>query len=87
MIDRATTYRQFEYDLQPSDCVVLVTDGITEAMNAAGDIYGFERLRDNLTSDDPCRTGQKIIEDVQQFITQRPAKDDMCVVCCARNPA
>lgn len=87
MIDRAAKYRHCETSFQPSDCLVMTTDGITEAVNAADEIYGQERLVQSLTSDDPCRTGQRIIEDIQQFTTHRPAKDDMCVVCCGRNPS
>ena len=32
------------YQLAPGDCLCLSTDGITEAMNEAGELYGNERL-------------------------------------------
>lgn len=37
--------REKSIDLQPNDAVVLYTDGITEAKNAAGEMFGVERLR------------------------------------------
>jgi len=85
MIDSRHEYQQCEDTMEPGDCLVLFTDGLTEAMNAADELYGSERLAMCLDQADPCRVGQRIVEDVQAFIAERPAKDDMCLVCCGRN--
>lgn len=37
-------YRQQELTLRPGDCLFLYTDGVTEAMDAAGALYSGERL-------------------------------------------
>lgn len=46
-------FREIEYNehtihMMPNDIVVLASDGITESMNAAGDLFGDERLADVL---------------------------------------
>jgi phosphoserine phosphatase RsbU/P len=46
-------FREIEYNehtlhMMPNDIVVLASDGITESMNAAGDLFGDDRLADVL---------------------------------------
>ncbi len=86
MIDESVEYQQHEDELHPGDCLLLFTDGLTEAMDSEGELYGFERLTNCIRHAEPSQMGQQVIDDVQRFITQRPAKDDMCLVCCTRNP-
>ena len=56
-------------DLRPEDCLVLFTDGITEAMNAKDQEFGEERLMALLShwpgSAEECR--QQIVGAVTQF--------------------
>lgn len=42
-------YRQFETTLEPGDSLLLYTDGVNEARNAAGELYGMDRLRSAMT--------------------------------------
>ena len=44
------SYQQQEIDLLRGDCLVLFTDGVTEACNAAGEEFGEERLQELLVS-------------------------------------
>lgn len=37
-------YHEAQYDLRPGDTVLFCTDGIVEAHNPAGEMFGFERL-------------------------------------------
>jgi serine phosphatase RsbU (regulator of sigma subunit) len=38
-------YDENQFVLAPGDHLALYTDGLLEARNGAGDLYGFERLR------------------------------------------
>ena len=42
------TYHQVALTLAPGDMVFLYTDGVTEAVNEAAELYGEERLKDDL---------------------------------------
>ena len=43
-------YQQHEIQLRSGDCVVLFTDGVTEAFNATGEEFGEDRLQELLIS-------------------------------------
>ncbi|MCP4194860.1 MAG: SpoIIE family protein phosphatase [Planctomycetaceae bacterium] len=85
MIDADYKYQQHVDEIGPGDTFVLFTDGVTEAMNKADELYGIERLRDCIAISQPEKIGQQIVADVDEFIEAGPAKDDMCLVCCARD--
>jgi serine phosphatase RsbU (regulator of sigma subunit) len=84
MVDSGVAYEQYLHKLAAGDCVVMFTDGITEAMNPQGELYGTDRLRQHIGASDPCKVGELVIEDVEQFMENRAAKDDMCLVCFGR---
>ncbi len=69
--------------LDCGDTVVLYTDGITEAMNAGEELYGYERFETlvlNSTAD-PDALKSAIVEDVNKFTGLSPQHDDMTLVC------
>ena len=45
------TYEEKEADIGPGDSVLLYSDGIIEAHDPAGQMYGFPRLKDDMASD------------------------------------
>ncbi len=79
------TYQQLTINLQRGEVVVLYTDGVNESMNLAGDFFGIDRIRTHVVEiKTPDMLGQKIIEDVRQFVGRGPQVDDMCLVCFGR---
>jgi sigma-B regulation protein RsbU (phosphoserine phosphatase) len=87
----------YEYDsvtitLEPGDTVAVYTDGVTDALNPAGEMFGYERLDSNLTPDDsalidwsrPRRMGERLIDDVRKHANGRAQNDDIAVVCFGR---
>jgi len=60
-----------KYQLNPGDQVVVVTDGVTEAEDANGEFFGFERL-------EKCCPGgfEGIVNAVNEFRGNTPLSDD-----------
>jgi sigma-B regulation protein RsbU (phosphoserine phosphatase) len=82
-------YTQVTRSLDAGDVVTLYTDGISEAMNEAGDLYTIERLTQQLRS--PVKNvaglGRHILEDVKRFVGTRAQNDDMCLASFGRDDA
>lgn len=76
-----------EHKLAPGEAVLLFTDGASEAMNAAGDLYGVPRLHDVFSRSG--RTAQdaidSIVQDVRGHEAGAPPSDDLTLICLKRN--
>jgi phosphoserine phosphatase RsbU/P len=85
-VDRDVDYAGCTLPLAPGDSLTLYTDGITEAMNVAGDLYGSQRLLALLKSDvnGVDQLGHRILDDVKRFVGARSQSDDMCLTCFGR---
>jgi serine phosphatase RsbU (regulator of sigma subunit)/pSer/pThr/pTyr-binding forkhead associated (FHA) protein len=85
-VDYDVTYIPSTHPISAGDCVVLYTDGITEAMNNADELYGRGRLLAQLRGDvEGVRAlGLRILDDVKQFVGKRSQSDDMCLTCFGR---
>jgi serine phosphatase RsbU (regulator of sigma subunit) len=74
--------------IQPGETVVVVTDGVDEAMNPAGDLYGKERIIEIL-KDGPSSAedlGKVLLSDVRRHAAGRPQNDDITIMTIGRNP-
>ena len=62
----------------PGDQLVLYTDGITDATNAAGDPFGLARLDDSLITcrDDADALIASVLRSLDRFTSGHPAEDD-----------
>jgi serine phosphatase RsbU (regulator of sigma subunit) len=79
-------YVQRTVKLGPGDCLTLYTDGITEAMNDTGELYGRRRLWGQLRSgaQGAAAIGRRILEDIKRFVGIQPQSDDICLACFGR---
>jgi serine phosphatase RsbU (regulator of sigma subunit)/CHASE2 domain-containing sensor protein len=70
--------------LAPGDLLCLVTDGVTEAMNAAEEVYGTQRLRTLLASFDPARPAADLAAairaDVARHVGAAEPSDDLTLL-------
>ena len=76
-------YSQQTVALQPGDCVLLLSDGIVEAMNSAGELWGFERLEATFATHGarpPHELVDALLDAVRAFIVDAPQHDDMTLV-------
>lgn len=75
-------------DLAPGDALVIITDGVREAQNAAGDFFGGERTHQVLRQW-PARAAaveatRALVDAVRGFEAGNPASDDLTVMVVAR---
>jgi adenylate cyclase len=77
-------YRVHRVQLQPGDRLCMVTDGITEAANAAQDLYGSARLRAALAGldagPDAATITRMVREDVGRFVAGAEPSDDLAIL-------
>lgn len=68
-------------ELQAGDLVYAFTDGLTEAENQAGEMWGIERLEQFLLRTDlPTPRLPALIDAVLEHVDQAPASDDISIV-------
>ena len=79
--------------LEPGDVLVVYTDGVTEAQNAAGDYYGEQRIQDCIRA---RMTGQpnvpitaqnlldQLLADIHHFLGETPPSDDLTLLVLVR---
>lgn len=77
-------------DLSEGDLLVVVSDGVVEAMNAAGDFFGDDRLRAAIAAAQGGAAkdlGRSILTALQAFIGEMRPHDDVSVVVVRRTGA
>ena len=78
------TYHQQSVKLEPGDTVILYTDGVTEAMNAEGEQYGLDDLREKFSGAPPGSSedaNRAVFDAVHRFAQDTPQSDDItCLV-------
>lgn len=82
------TFEVCKRTLQPGEMVVIYTDGVSEAMNHASDLYGLERLREMITKGpvQAAELGKLILADVKRHADGRYQNDDITLMAFGRNP-
>ena len=85
-VDAEVDYPQQTFPIASGQCLTLYTDGITDAMNDAEELYGRERLLAQLSGETTGvrAMGLRIIDDVKRFTGTRAQSDDMCLTCFER---
>jgi phosphoserine phosphatase RsbU/P len=81
------SYSTAVHKLEPGDRIVMYTDGILEASDAAGDFFGQAALCDLLTNTSalsPAVAADSIISSVRQWSGKQD--DDMTVLVCDYMP-
>lgn len=75
------------FEFKKNDKLVLYTDGVSEAMDAEKEEYGFEKLETflNLNADKcPAALLDRLLKDVKDFTKETEQKDDMSVMIIGR---
>jgi sigma-B regulation protein RsbU (phosphoserine phosphatase) len=77
-VDLAERYEHCVRQLGAGDQIVFYTDGITEARNPAGELFGTKRLDEALAecAPDASKVLDAVLGAVEQFVAGYPADDD-----------
>jgi sigma-B regulation protein RsbU (phosphoserine phosphatase) len=81
VFDRLTA--DFAVPLERDDCLVLYTDGVTEALNTEGDEFGLERTIEAVrasATDGAQAIVKRVIDDVHDFTGSNPQNDDITLI-------
>jgi sigma-B regulation protein RsbU (phosphoserine phosphatase) len=77
-------FRPGKFTLQPGDTIYMYTDGVSEANNAEGEMFGKDRLLDalNRTPDtEPRIIDEQMHEALASFVQDAPQFDDVTMLC------
>jgi len=81
------SYREQHQDVKPGQMLIAYSDGLTEALNAAGEFYGEERLHAVFAQVAPLsakEAGARILESVDAFIGTTRPYDDLSLIVLKR---
>ena len=71
--------------IAPGDSLLLYTDGVVETLDAAGESFGFERLREGLAPGGWSETiHDRVLRELDRFRGDEPVYDDYSLVVISR---
>jgi len=82
-VEEGTRYAQETITLNPGDCLLSYTDGLTEAQNVQLDYYGSERLLKSVEVPEatPTVLMQAVLDAMRGFVGETPQSDDLTILC------
>src|SRR5947209_8310533 len=81
VFDRLT--KDVAVPLEPGDCILLYTDGITEALDNEGNEFGLERTTEAFRTSakqGPQAIVSRLIDDLRNFVGSTPQNDDITLI-------
>ena len=81
VFDRITG--DFAVPLERDDCLILYTDGVTEALDAGGDEFGLNRTIQSIRAsamDGAPAVIKRMIDDLRSFVGSQPQNDDITLI-------
>jgi serine phosphatase RsbU (regulator of sigma subunit) len=79
-----------EIDIAPGDLLAFYTDGVTEAMDASGQLFGQDRLREAIGTAPGTRAQQvvtAVVDAVKTHVGKAPQSDDLTLFVVKRSPS
>ena len=76
-------YEERQVKFLPGDVAVLFTDGVTEAVNCKGEMYGLKRLCSVMTRNGHLSAQEimeKVLDDISEFSGDQSQYDDITLV-------
>ncbi len=88
-ISQNQDYQELKIAMEPGMAVVVYTDGLTDAMSPANELFGRARL-EQIIAAATVPAGElvkAIVKEVDRFCGTRLQGDDLCLVCVRRLPS
>ncbi len=80
---RDAQYESVSFELRPGDALIVYSDGLTEAENIQGDMFGEDRVREIVRRDarlGSIELGNAILREVEEFTRGAMPNDDLTFV-------
>jgi len=84
-------YQSIEFELNEGDNILLFTDGVSDAMSPAGDMFEMIGVSKSIfdvsppgPSNRPVVIGERLITSVRKHANGRPQNDDIAIACFGR---
>jgi serine phosphatase RsbU (regulator of sigma subunit)/pSer/pThr/pTyr-binding forkhead associated (FHA) protein len=81
------SYGAHRLTLAPGDCLMLFSDGVTDAVSVRGDSFGLKGIHTALKGENlrgSRALGERIVKAVKLHATGRPPADDITMMCVGR---
>jgi phosphoserine phosphatase RsbU/P len=75
--------RDFTFRMETNDCLILYTDGVTEALDARGDEYGIKQMTDSIQAsahEGAASIRKRLTDDLMAFIGNHAQNDDITLI-------
>ena len=75
--------KDYEFTIEPGDCLLLHTDGVKEALNQEEDEFGIERMKENFANSSANGAEAVLTEmlrTLKDFTGEGPQMDDITLV-------
>jgi sigma-B regulation protein RsbU (phosphoserine phosphatase) len=86
-ITHPAAFDEQRVDVAPGDTLLVYSDGVTEAMDASGELFGEDRLREllaGLASLPPREAARRIVDAVDRFTGEARIHDDLSILVLRR---
>jgi sigma-B regulation protein RsbU (phosphoserine phosphatase) len=85
-IDETTRYSSWESAIEPGDCILLYTDGVTEAFDGKGKIFSEARLAAtvNFAAEDARGVIEHVLDELRKFTEGARQSDDITLLAFMR---
>ncbi len=82
-VRKGVPFEEKQLPMEEGDVLILYTDGITEAQNDAGELFGLGRLCGIIGarhSESPREISDAVLREVSAFTDGAPPQDDMTMI-------
>jgi serine phosphatase RsbU (regulator of sigma subunit) len=79
-IDKNVRYRRTELTLLPDESIIFLTDGITEAENEGGDLFGIKRIESCIIENKVIPAGTGLVKKVKEWRGSAEINDDLTIL-------